>query len=428
MRIACLFKPEDRHGCAMTESIRTYHEHLPDLTEALTKNGHLGLILLDVSPFSVIEEQYGIHTYRLVRQRLFALLVGQSGKEYRKEDILALEEPGGLRILLFLGPARQGSPHSYENLESLRMRLMNSVIPKLSRTALPYLKNPPHISIGFALGIHNPLVDPRHVVLRIIREALDRAKWQYWTEEVEGLQRLREIILNEQLVTLYQPIVEMQDRKPIGYEALSRGGPGTVFQSANDLFNAAIKHHLLVELDRVCRKRALVYSDCLPGRAKVFINTLPATMHDPEFQGQHLIDSLERAHITPDRIVIEITEKLVIDNLSLFQDAMAYFTDLGMSLAVDDVGSGYSGLETIGKLKPSYLKVDLALIRDIHTSMVNREMLKAIMLLGDGIGAKVIAEGIEKVEELETLRAIGIKFGQGYFFGRPELMSSPSEG
>jgi EAL domain-containing protein (putative c-di-GMP-specific phosphodiesterase class I) len=406
----------------MTLSIRTYYEHLPRLTEELTRNGHLSLILLDVSPFSIIEEQYGIQTYTLVRQRLFDLLTEQSGKDYRKEDILALEEPGGLRILLFLSPQRHGGDISHKILDSLRLRLKGSLMPKLLRTAFPYLKNPPHISMGFSMGIHNPLIDPHHIVLRIIREALDRAQWQYRTDEIETMQRLRETIVNEQIITLYQPIVGMHDKRVMGYEALSRGGTGSGFQSPDELFDAAIRHHLLVELDRVCRKKALLFSARLPGKSKVFINTLPATMRDPEFQRKHLIASLEQACITPDQIVIEITEKLVIDNLSLFQDAMAYFTELGMVLAVDDVGSGYSGLETIARLGPSFLKIDMALIHEVHESMVNREIIKAILSLGHGIGAKVIAEGIETVEEYNELCAMGIDYGQGYFLGRPAIM------
>jgi EAL domain-containing protein (putative c-di-GMP-specific phosphodiesterase class I) len=91
---------------------------------------------------------------------------------------------------------------------------------------------------------------------------------------------------------------------------------------------------------------------------------------------------------------------------------------------VDDVGSGYSGLETIGKLKPSYLKADMALVQGVHTNRINREMLKAILSLGRGIGAKVIAEGIEVPEELQTLRTIGIDYGQGYLLGRPDLMAN----
>ncbi len=406
----------------MAETIRTYQEHLPVLTEELRKNGSLALILLDVSLFSVIEEQYGLSTYNSVRESLFTLLVEQAGVEYRKEDIVALEEPSGVRILLFLSPARKPHPSTYESLKGMRVRLMNTLVPKMLRTALPYLKNPPGISIGFAVGIYNPLVDPHHIVLRAIREALEQAKWQQSSDEIESMQHLRELIINEQVITLFQPIVDMQSGSPMGYEALTRGGPGTPFQSADELFDTAIKHHLLVELDRMCRRKALFYSNHLPNDSKIFVNTLPATIRDPEFQGQHLIDTLERANITPDRIVIEITEHLVIDNLSLFQDAMNYFTNLGMALAVDDVGSGYSGLETIGQLRPSYLKVDASLIHDVHTSKVNREMLKAIILLGKGIGAKVIGEGIQTGEELNALRKLGINYGQGYLLGRPQLM------
>jgi EAL domain-containing protein (putative c-di-GMP-specific phosphodiesterase class I) len=406
----------------MSERIHTYHEYLPALTDELIKNRSLSLILLDISTFNTIEEKYGIHIYTLVRQQVFELLAEQSGKDYRKEDILSLEDPGGLSILLFLSPRRHTAAGSYESLKTLRVRLMNVLIPKLLRTASPYLKVLPNISIGFAMGIYNPLMDPHHIILRIIREALEQARWQQNTERMGSLHTLRELIINEEVITLYQPIVDLREEKPIGYEALSRGNRGIVFGSPDELFDAAIKHHLLVELDRVCRNKALLFSNRLPARSKVFVNTLPATIRDPEFQGKHLIELLERANITPDRIVIEITEKLVIDNLSLFQDTMAYFTDLGMSLAVDDVGSGYSGLETISKLKPSYLKVDMSLVQGVHTSMINRELLEAIISLGRGIGAKVIAEGIEKPEELKTLRTIGIDYGQGYLLGRPDLM------
>ncbi|HTY61179.1 MAG TPA: EAL domain-containing protein [Acidobacteriota bacterium] len=408
----------------MSEPIRTYHEHIPILKEELVNNGSLSLVLLDISPFTLIEEQYGIQTYSLVRHHIFSLLKEQSGKDFRKEDMLVLEEPGGFRILLFLSPRRHLTTLSYESLEAMRLRLMEALVPKLLRTASPYLKTTPRISIGYAIGIYNPLMDPHHNILRMIREAIDQAQWQQKTEEINTLKNLREVILNEEIITLYQPIVNLRDGQPVAYEALARGNAGSTFPTADKLFDAAIRHHLLVELDRVCRKQALHYSHRLPSGTKVFINTLPATIRDPEFQGKHLVESLERAYITPDRIVIEITEKMVIDNLNLFLDAMTDFTALGMSFAVDDVGSGYSGLETIGKLKPSYLKVDMSLVQGIHTSIMKREMLNAIISMGRGIGAKVIAEGIEVPEELKTLQAIGVDYGQGYLLGRPDLMST----
>lgn len=404
----------------MSESIHSYERQVPSLARELTAHGSLALILLEVSSFIAIEEQYGTPTYRSVRQELFKLLADQSGRDYRQEDILALDEPLGLRILLFLGRQRKPSSDLYKGMESLRVRLSKQLISQLARTAMPYLKTPPQISIGLGLALYNPMLDPSRSILRAIREAIEHADWHRRKADMEVLWRLQEIIIHEQVITAYQPIVSMQDYRIAAFEALSRGAPGSGLQQADQLFSAAIKFNLLVELDRVCRRRALVCSGRLPRNAKIFINTLPATIRDVQFRGQQLVDFLESVHVTPDRIVIEITEKQVIDNLHLFQDAMSYYTDLGMALAVDDVGSGYSGLETIARLKPAYLKTDAALVRDVHASLVNREMLKAIVSLARGIGAKVVAEGIQTVEELNALVAMGIDYGQGYYLGRPE--------
>jgi EAL domain-containing protein (putative c-di-GMP-specific phosphodiesterase class I) len=104
---------------------------------------------------------------------------------------------------------------------------------------------------------------------------------------------------------------------------------------------------------------------------------------------------------------------------------MAYFTDLGMSFAVDDVGAGYSGLELIARLKPTFLKIDAALVRDVHLSLVNREMVKAIIAMGQGIGAQVIAEGIQTDGEADALREMGVDWGQGYLLARPDVGPEP---
>jgi EAL domain-containing protein (putative c-di-GMP-specific phosphodiesterase class I) len=212
----------------------------------------------------------------------------------------------------------------------------------------------------------------------------------------------------------------MRNRNVLGFEALSRGPRGSGLDTADALFAAAHEHELFVELDRLCRRRALMSSARVPSSAKIFVNTLPATIRDPQFRGKALIDSLDKAQVAPDRIVLEITEKLVIDNYNLFREAMAYFTDLGMSFAVDDVGAGYSGLESIARLKPTYLKIDIALVRDVHASLVNREMVKAILTMGKAIGAAVLAEGIQTQDEANALQAMGVVWGQGYLLARPD--------
>jgi EAL domain-containing protein (putative c-di-GMP-specific phosphodiesterase class I) len=298
-------------------------------------------------------------------------------------------------------------------------------VPNLSRAAFPYIKTAPRLDVGHGLAVHNPLLHPERVVERAVEEALAQAAHLRRADELLVLERLQDILLRERVVTAYQPILRMQEGTIMGFEALSRGPRGSGLESAGDLFEAAQKYGLRVELDRLCRKRALLSSARIPSTAKIFVNTLPATMRDPQFRDKALIDFLDKAQVAPDRIVIEITEQEVIENHAIFRDTMDYFKALGMSFAVDDVGAGYSGLDTIAKLRPGYLKIDIGLVRDVHVIPVNRQMVKALIALGHGMDAKVIAEGIQKDEEAQTLRALGVDYGQGYHLARPDVGQEP---
>lgn len=411
----------------MPEPIAPYHERLPDLERDLAERGSLGVLVLDASVFSTIEDEYGTPAYEEVRQRVFKILEESRGKDYRQGDILCLDRPRGLRFLFLLDRKRRRSVAlSVADLRTARGRVVSSLVPNLSRAAFPYIKTAPRLDVGHGLAVHNPLLHTERVVERAVEEAVSLAAHLRRAEELLVLERLQDILLRERVVTAYQPILRMQEGTIMGFEALSRGPRGSGLEGADALFGAATANSLLVELDRLCRKRALLSSARIPSNSKIFVNTLPATMRDPQFRGKALIDFLDKAQVAPDRIVIEITEHLVIENYAIFRDTMAYFTDLGMSFAVDDVGAGYSGLESIAKLKPSYLKIDTALVRDVHVSPVNRSMVKALIALGHGIGAKVIAEGIHNEEETQVLRAMGVDFGQGYHLARPDVGPEPA--
>jgi len=405
----------------MSEPIESYHAKLPELQAQLLERGSVGLVVLDASPLRVVEYEYGATAYDEVRDRIFKLLAEQRGKDYRSGDLLALDQPRGLRVMIFLERKRRRSlPFTLGDLRAMRSRIITSLAPNLGRAAFPYLKSPPRIEVGYALALPNPLVHPDRIVGRALDEALDVAAHQRKADDLMVRERLQEIIVRERVVTAYQPILLLKDRTVLGFEALSRGARGTGLETADELFGAAETHELLIELDRLCRMRALLSSGRIPSSARIFVNTLPATIRDPHFRGKLLIDFLARAQVNPERIVIEITEKLVIENYNLFREAMAYYTDLGMSFAVDDVGSGYSGLESIARLKPGFLKIDTSLIRDVHASVVNREMVKAIVSLGHGIGATVIAEGIHTEQEANALLSMGVDYGQGFYLARPD--------
>jgi EAL domain-containing protein (putative c-di-GMP-specific phosphodiesterase class I) len=317
------------------------------------------------------------------------------------------------------------------DLKTARARLVASLEEKISGAAFPYvkrsprLKGAPELKVGHGLAIYNPLLNTERMIERALEEGLAQAAHQRQADEFRVLGQLEDILLRERVVTSYQAIFWMQERTVMGFEALSRGPRGSGLESADALFGTAEDHNLRVELDRLCRRRALLSSGRIPSNAKLFVNTLPATMRDPQFRGKALIDLLEKAQVPPARIVIEITEHEMIEKYELFRETMSYFTNLNMSFAVDDVGTGYSGLESIAKLSPSFLKIDISLVRDVCSNPVNLEMVKAIIAVGHGIGAKVIAEGIEKDEDNQVLRAIGVDLGQGYHLGRPDAGQEP---
>ena len=247
---------------------------------------------------------------------------------------------------------------------------------------------------------------------------------------VKNRERIKNILVNEEINTVYQPIVRMTDRTVIGYEALSRGPEGTEFYNPTILFQLAKESDLLFELDRVCRKLAIENAVDLPEGKLIFVNTLPNTMNDPDFQGTKFKEWLEKINLDPERIVLEITEEQAAEGLDQLRQTLDQYRMQGCSVAIDDAGTGYSTLEAIMKLEPTYLKIDMSLVRGIDASVVKQELIKALSGMARSIKAQVIAEGIETPAEYQTLLDLGVEFGQGYLFARPgapfpELIALP---
>lgn len=115
----------------------------------------------------------------------------------------------------------------------------------------------------------------------------------------------------------------------------------------------------MFERDRLCRRKSFFNASALEKDRRLFINCLPATVHDPAFRGEALDALLLKTNLSPERVVMEISEKAAIENYTLFRSAADYYTDLGFAIAVDDTGSGHSSLETVVELKPKFLKLDI---------------------------------------------------------------------
>lgn len=233
-----------------------------------------------------------------------------------------------------------------------------------------------------------------------------------------------ERIVDEELVyPVFQPIVDLTSGDILGYEALSRLKKTDVIKEPETLFKMAGLYSKLWEVEQLCRKKILKQvsknKDTFADK-KVFINVNPLVMTDGEFKKGFTRKYIEKHDLSVDQIVIEITEHSAATNMKEFQNVVHHYKKQGYLIAVDDVGSCYSGLNLICDVKPCYLKLDIEIIQDICTDAVKCSMVKSFVEFAKLTGMKLIAEGIETDEQLKMLIQLGVHYGQGYFLGKPD--------
>ena len=227
------------------------------------------------------------------------------------------------------------------------------------------------------------------------------------------------IIQEQQITSLFQPIFNLQRHDILGYEALSRGPLGTELYSPEKLFAAAKALGRLSELELLCRKQAISYFVALKLPGKLFLNVSPDVLLDAEHPRGETVQLLNLLGLPCDRVVIEITENQWVEE-ALLKQALNHYRELGFSIAIDDLGSGHSGLRQWSEMMPDIVKIDRYFIENCHLDVVKKEFLKFIFALANATGALVIAEGIEAQAELKALAKLGISLTQGFLLERPQ--------
>lgn len=211
----------------------------------------------------------------------------------------------------------------------------------------------------------------------------------------------------------FQPIVSSAQNGVFGYEALMRSDD-PVLRSPLDMLAAAEQLGRTVELDHHVLELVAKCALDAPPDSLLFVNLHPATIVDPFLYND------ENA-LTPisSRVVLEITERSSIEKFPLVEDKLAALRELGFRLAVDDLGTGYSGLTCLVRFKPEFVKYDRELIDGLHASNTRTKLVATLEQLCREIGIRTIAEGIETAEDRDALVAIGCDLLQGYLFGKP---------
>jgi diguanylate cyclase (GGDEF)-like protein/PAS domain S-box-containing protein len=273
-------------------------------------------------------------------------------------------------------------------------------------------------------------------LLRHSDAALYRAKedgtgsWALYTPELTAAAmarryletELRSAVEREEIRVALQPIVDLQSNEVTGYEALAR------WHHAQDGWIDPEQFIMLAESrGLVARLGEQVYAQAMLSMVKenrsgtLAINVAPMQLRDPQF-ARRLVRLCEIHGLPPDRLSVEITERAFMDGAENHLSQLDALRKHGINVVIDDFGTGYSSLAYLRQLPIQGLKVDRIFVQDVGENFKNAAIVKAVVTLSEELGIDVTAEGIQTSEELAIIRSFGCKSGQGWLFGRPQLV------
>lgn len=424
---------------ASAQSSRSLHDpltHLPnramfverlsdELVSAQRTSNRVGAFILDLDGFTQINEQHGRDFGDRVLQRVAARL----HHAVRRSDLLARlsEDEFGL-LAVALNDQPQGAHVAHRLLKVVNQPMeVDGVSVTLSA------------SVGIAVFPSDGA--DAEALLASSQTAMHRAKmrgpnqFEYFTpqmnaEAMERLDlesRLRLAIERNQLLLHYQPIVD-RDKRVTGVEALVRWKhPEQGLISPAKFIPIAEQTGLIVPigtwvLQQACQQAAQWELEGKPLKVNVNVSTLQFTKDD--FVGI-VFDAITRSNLDPRLLELELTESVLITDQGEMAQKLATLRNAGVTIAIDDFGAGYSSLSRLHSLPIDTLKIDRAFIREITdkdaaTPLHHRTaVLRAMATLGNSLGLRLVAEGVECEDQASFLRRIGYEAMQGYLYAKP---------
>ncbi|HEX6694471.1 MAG TPA: GGDEF domain-containing phosphodiesterase [Longimicrobiales bacterium] len=280
------------------------------------------------------------------------------------------------------------------------------------------------IYVGAATVFRNPKIRTERLIYRGIREASNAAHGAEEWERTRKVSDLKSTIRDGAVFIEYHPIIVTATQEVYGFEALARGVRREL-RSPEVLFEVANEANMVWELSRLLRRRAVsgILNELKDGQF-LFLNIDPHDFDDPTFRN---LNPKDLGIDDPSRVVLEITERTAIKDYPRFQEYLSAFRERGFKFAVDDAGSGYAGLGSIANLAPDYIKLDISLIANIDSNFIKQNLVETMVSFANQQGAMVIAEGVERQEEFEAVKQLGVHLTQGFLFHRPHYSKSTAE-
>lgn len=232
------------------------------------------------------------------------------------------------------------------------------------------------------------------------------------------------LIAERALAAVFQPIVDLDSGRVVGYEGLIRGPRGTDLEPPAALFAQAARDGTTVALEQAAARTCLDAFAAFDCDGKLFLNFSAGTIEQLAQDRDRVRLLLGRARLGAERIVIELTEQTALPDVARIEPAVASLRDTGIQFALDDYGTANASMSLWLRLRPDVVKIDRFFIHDIARDPLKFEAVRAMQHFAQASGAQLIAEGIENEGDLIVVRDMGIRCVQGFLLGRPDARPS----
>jgi EAL domain-containing protein (putative c-di-GMP-specific phosphodiesterase class I) len=225
----------------------------------------------------------------------------------------------------------------------------------------------------------------------------------------------------------FQPIIDIPTNQTTGFEALARWRMGDQFITPERFVSIAENNGKIIDIGEMILKKACCAAAGWPAPMTVSVNLSPMQFRDPERLRHAVRDALAQSGLAPDRLYLEITETLLMENPAQAREAMQAIAREGVLFALDDFGVGYSSLSYINDFPFSRIKIDKKFIENIATDNASASIVAAVAFLARRLDLNIVAEGVETEAQAFTLLSLGVTQAQGFRYGRPaEQETSPA--
>jgi len=397
----------------------SFHLHFSALRSHFEKVSEVGILTVGLGELSQVESIYGWQVFDGILQCVAGTLEAFRGKLLPESFLLTMDGVSAGRFVLFLPCDHAGEEVTASFVEAQATSLAAGLEEQFGgedfRTMTPRLR----FEIGHALLRDDPFFRFERQVYGAVEAARRMSLAPSERQHLREQEELRRLVREGAVHVVFQPIHCLESGAVLGFEALSRGPEDGPFADPQRMFETAHAAGLEMELDALCQRRAILGARGLERGKKLFVNALPTTLLQDAGGVASSVEWIDRAGLERADVVIEISERGPVSQRERSREALEQLRAAGVGIALDDIGTGLTGVQAIQEMRPDYLKLDVSLVHNIHTNLVTQELLRSLNRVARSMGAKVVGEGVETEQEREVLLACGTELAQGFLYSRP---------